>query len=380
MRPVSAAFLRTVASSHKARFRARVCTTFQTGVDPDGVEIPILDGAVTLDGTAQERGRLDLDTDGNRTWPRRADSLLSPYGHEVYVERGVQYHDGPGGVEYVGLGYFRIRVDAQDQAPDGPITIVSAPDRMGQIRRARLLSPRFYAAGTTVGFFVEDLVLEVYPAAIIEWDSGDTKTLPRSVVVERDRYEPLEELIKAQGKTWYWDHRGALVIKTAPDPTVAVFDVMCGQNGLTPGVLVGMGRELSSDGIYNAVVAEGEGADDQPPVRGVAIDNNPLSPTYFHGDFGPVPRFFASQFLATDGQAFTAAAELLRQSTGLTYSVNLELSPNPALEPDDPINVRSAPHEPSELHIIDVLTVPLTEDGAMTAQTRQQSVTLIGGA
>jgi hypothetical protein len=227
---------------------------------------------------------------------------------------------------------------------------------------------------------VDDLVLEVYPDAVVEWDAGDTETLPRAVVLERERFEFLDELVKAQGKIWYWDHRGALVVKTAPDPTVPVFDVTCGQNGLTPGVLVGMGRELTSEGIYNAVVADGEGADDQPPVRGVAIDNNPNSPTYYHGRFGPVPRFFSSQFLATDGQAFAAAAELLRQSTGLTYSVALELSPNPALEPDDPVNVRSAPHEPSELHIIDVLTIPLTDDAVMTAQTRKQTVTLIGGA
>jgi hypothetical protein len=377
VRPVSAAFNRTVVSSHKAIFRATLCTTFQTGTNPAGEDLAVLGGAVTLDATAETRGRLELTTDGNRRWPRSSDDPLAPYGNEVYVKRGVQYHDGPGGVELVGLGYFRLNVDAQDAAPDGPITI-HARDRMGQIKRARLLSPRQYLAGTTVGAVIDDLVLEVYPDAVIEWDAGSTKTLPRSVIVQRDRWEFLDELVKARGKIWYWDHRGVLVIKTAPDPTVPVWDIVCGQNGLTPGTLVDEGRELTDEGIFNAVVAEGEGADDAPPVRGVAIDDNPLSPTYYFGRFGPVPRFFASQFLETDGQAFTAAAELLRQSTGLTYSVDLQLSPHPGLEPDDPVTVRAAPHEPSEVHILDTLTIPLTNDAPMSAQTRQQSVVLIG--
>jgi hypothetical protein len=377
VRPVSAAFLRTVVGSHRAVFRATVCDTFQTGTQPDGVRVGVLGGAVTLDATAQKRGRLRIIVDGNRTWPRRADSLFAPYGNEIYVERGVMYSDTQ--VEYVGLGYYRITTPVQDQAPDGPIEI-AGEDRMHSIAKARLLTPRLYDSGTTVGTLVEDLVLEVYPGATIEWDNGDGETLPRSVVVERDRWEFLDELVKAQGKIWYWDHRGVLVIKTAPDPTSPVFDIVAGQNGMTAGVLTDMGRELASEDIYNAVVAEGEGADQEAPVRGVAIDNNPLSPTYYFGRFGPAPRFFSSQFLATDGQAYNAAAELLRQSMGLTYSVDLELTPNPALEPDDPVRVRSAPHEPAEVHILDTLTIPLTNDVAMAATTRQQSIILIGSS
>lgn len=370
MRPVSAAFLRTVGGSHRAVFRARVCDTFQTGTNPDGAAIPILGGSVTLDATAQVRGSLQLLTDGNRTWPRRADSLLTPYGHEVYVERGVMLSDAQ--VIYVGLGYFRIKIPAQDEAPDGPIDLAGA-DRMRGIQRARLLSPRQYGAGATVGFVVEDLVLERYPSAVVEWDAGDTETIPRSVVVERDRYEFLDQLIKAQGKIWYWDHRGALQIRTAPSTANPVFDINAGANG----VLVSSSRKLTREGVYNAVVASGEAADTEAPARGVAVDAEASSPTYFYGPFGPVPRFFTSPFLTTDAQAAGAAAAMLGRQLGLPYVVDFAMVPNPALEPWDPVRIRHATTEGFEIHTIQTLTVPLTAQAGMTGTTREQSRILV---
>jgi len=79
VRAVSAAFLRTVLASHQAIFRATVCTTFQTGTTPTGTRIPIEDGTVSLDGTADVRSTLDLTTDGTKMWPTTAASLLAPY-------------------------------------------------------------------------------------------------------------------------------------------------------------------------------------------------------------------------------------------------------------------------------------------------------------
>jgi hypothetical protein len=372
VRAVSAAFLRTIKSSHSMVARARVCSTFQTGTDPTGTEIPIVDGDVRMDGTAQIRATLDLTTDGNRMWPTHSDSLLAPYGNEVYVERGVRYSDES--VEYVGLGYFRIQAPEQEQAPNGPIRITGR-DRMAGIVDARLVDPQQFLSGASLGFIMGTLVTQVYPAATIEWDDNtDDDVITRTVIVEEDRFGFLDDLVRSRGKIWHWDHRGVLVIRSLPDPAEPVFQVHSG----TGGVLLRLSRQLTRDGVYNAVVATGSGADTLAPAHAVVIDNNPLSPTYFYGRFGPVPRFYSSPFLFSDTQAADAAAAILQQSIGLPYTIDLSAVPNPALEPYDPVSIRPGTGQGRETHVLQTLTIPLVAGEAMTGTTQEQSVVLVG--
>jgi len=374
MRAVSEAFLRTITGSHQAIFRATVCATYQTGTTPTGTTITILDGEVALDGTADIRSTLDLTTDGGRRWPRAAADLLAPYGTEIYVERGVRYSDEL--VEWVGLGYFRVEALEQPNPPDGPIRI-AASDRMAGIIDGRLMTPAEFLAGTAVGTVVSTLVTEVYPDAVIEWDDAtDAQTLQRTITEQENRFAVLDDVIRAYAKIWYWDHRGVLAIKAVPDPTTPVWEVAAGAGG----VLLEAPRRLSRRGVYNAVVASGEGTDTADPARGVAIDNNPASPTYFYGRFGPVPRFYSSPVLSTNTQAASAAESILRRAVGLPYSIDLTAVPNPALEPWDPVRTRANPSEGSEVHVMETLRIPLTNRAAMAGTTREQTVVLIGSA
>lgn len=372
MRPVSAAFLRTVKSTHPMVARATLCSTFQTGTSPVGTEIPIFGGDVRLDGTADIRATLDLTTDGNAMWPTHSTSLFAPYGNEVYVERGVRYSDEL--VEYVGLGYFRIQGPEQEDAPNGPIRL-SGRDRMSGIVDGRLVAPIQFLAGASLGFIMTTLVGQVYPGATIQWDDAtDTAVITRSMICEQDRYAFLNDLVTSRGKVWYWDHRGILVIKSVPDPAEPVFEVMSGQGG----VLLNLSRHLTRDKVYNAVVASGTGADTLAPAAAVAIDNNPLSPTYFFGRFGPVPQFYTSPFLFNDAQASDAAEAILRRSLGLPYSIDLTAVPNPALEPNDPISVRPGTGQGRETHVLQTLSIPLTAGASMTGATREQTLVLVG--
>lgn len=372
MRPVSDVFLRTVRGSHTMTADARVCSTFQSGVDPDGTEIPIFEGDVVADARADKRATLDLTTDGTAMWPQHSNLLLAPYGNEVFVRRGIAY--GNGTTEWVSLGYFRIQEPSQDRAPDGPIRILGW-DRMAGIVDGRLLAPVQFTAAQTYGAVVSQLVTQVYPAATIEWDDATSAaTLGRDLITEDDRYGFLNELVTSRGKIWYWDHRGILVIRDAPSSTSPVFNVDSGVGG----VLVSMARQLTRERVYNAVVAFGEAADTAAPARATAVDNNPNSPTYFSGPFGPVPRFFSSPFITNDDQAASAATSLLTRQLGLPYSVDFTAVPNPALEPWDPIRIRYSNRIAEETHIIDRITIPLTASEPMTATTREQTVVLVG--
>lgn len=372
MRPVSERFLRTIRGSHAMAARATVCTTFQTGTQPTGTTIPILSGSVTVDGTADIRSTLDMSTDGTGMWPDEVGDLLAPYGNEIFIERGVKY--GNGTTEWCSLGYLRIDSPQQDDPPDGPIRI-NAKDRMAGIVDGRLITPAQFMSTDTFGDVVTALVTEVYPGATIEWDdSTDTDTIGRTLVAEDNRYGFLNDLVTSVGKIWYWDYRGVLVIRDVPDPTVSVFDVDAGQNG----VLISSSRQLTREGVYNAVVAQGEAPDTNVPVRAVAYDSNPNSPTYFYGQFGPVPRYYSSPFITTSGQALSAASSILRQNLGLPYNIDFTAVPNPALEPFDPIRVRMAVRSGSQVHVLESLTVPLTQADALKGSCREQTTVLIG--
>jgi len=372
VRPVSDRFLAALRGSHKACFQALVVAAGQTGTSPTGTEVPILGGDVQVDAKAAIRSTLVLSTDGDGTFPGSASDDFAPFGNEVFVRRGIEF--GGGSVEWVSLGYFRINSVEQDDAPDGPLR-VAGQDRMSGLIEARLLAPVQFAATDSYGTVVDTLVTEVFPWATVEWDDAtDTDLLARALIAEEDRWGFLDELVTGKGKIWYWDHRGILVIKDAPDPEDVVWQCNAGAGG----VMTSLSRDLSREGVYNAVVATGEALDTTAPPRAVAVDDNPDSPTYWEGDFGKVPRFYTSPFITTDGQALTAATAILRQNLGLPYNVQFGQVPNPALEPHDPIAVNSGVG--AELHVIERLTIPLDVDTEQVGTTRQQTLVVIGEA
>lgn len=374
MLPVSDAFLAAVRSSHKAVFSARLCDPpGQTGVTPTGTDLAILDGAVTLDGDAEVRGTLDLEV--AERWPEALDANhLTPYGAEVFITRGLEL--GNGSVQRAPLGYYRLTDADQDQAPLGPLTLTGL-DRMGGIKDARLEMPVQFAATSTYGAVVDAIVTDVYPGATIEWDDAtDAETIGRQVIGEEDRYKLLLDVVQSTGKICFWDYRGVLVIKDPPSATTTVWEASAGRGG----VLVSLGRGLSRDGVFNAVIATGEALDDSPPPSGAAYDLDPTSPTYWLGPFGKVPRFYSSPLLTTNAQCNQAAASLLAQSVGLPYVVDFSQIPNPALEPFDavrvvyPIDMASSPHRKTETHVLTRLQIPLTPGGSMPASTRKVSL------
>jgi hypothetical protein len=364
-RPATGALHRTLPGSHRMLAEARVLTTFQTGDTPAGVQVDILDGDVVLDGTAEVQRSLVLATTG--TWPRRAGDLLAPYGNEIFVRRGLDL--GPD-VEplWFPLGYFRIDTPEQDRVPDGPIRL-SCQDRMAGIVDGELLAPRELAATRTNQSVFDELVGEIYPDATVIFDGLASETLGRPLVAERSRYRILRDIADSLGKIMYWDGEGFLRVEDAPDPGDPVWDVYAGPGG----VQVGLSRTLTRRGVYNAVVATGEGGDSGDPVRAVAIDANPLSPTCFGGRFGRVPKFYASPLLTTAGQAATAAAAMLRRLVGLPYQVDFQAVVNPALRPHDPIRIRDKAGN-RELHIVERLTIPLIAGASMSGTTREQTL------
>jgi Domain of unknown function (DUF5047) len=366
---VPGALARTLTGSHRVVYEARLITEYQTSADPDGDKIPILDGDIQLDGTANLRGTLAITTEGK--WPRRATDLLSPYGNEIFIRAGV---DTGSELLWVPLGFYRIDDPEQDDAPNGPIRI-GASDRMSSIEDSKLTSPRDFGNGVTVGAMFSSLVNEIYPNAVIIFDDDTGSTpLGRSIVVEEDRLAALKDVASSFGKICFWDGQGFLRVMSAPDENEPVWEVNAGRNG----VLIKSSRRMTRKGVFNGVVATGEGTDDQAPVYAIAVDDGATSPTRWGGRFGKVPTTYSSPLITTTEQALTAAEAKLRRSLGAPYSADFGSITNPALQPYDPVRVTHSDGS-REVHVLERLTIPLTADAHMTASTREKTQVVVRG-
>lgn len=376
MIPVADRVLSGVRGSHRAAVRARVVPPGQSGADPDGVEVPILGGKVTLDATASVRGRLDLTTDG-RGWHPHPGEPLTPYGNEVFVERGL--HVG-GGVEYVPLGYFRVYSVEQDDAPYGTLRVL-ARDRISALRDAKLVEPVQFKPAASIGSVFDRLVHEVLPDADVDFDyAASSDTLDRQIIAGGDdsdtgnnRFEFLADMVNSRGKILFFDYRGVLVVRTPPDPDEPVFTIDAGPGG----VMVSGARGVARDGVYNGVVATGEGADSDEPIRAFAYDANPDSPTYWYGPFGKVPTFYSSPMITAPTHALTSARAILRRSLGLPYGIDFDTVPAAFLEPYDPLRVTYTDGQ-TGVHVLEKLTIPLTAASALSGTTKEQSTINIG--
>lgn len=364
MRPVSQKFLTSVGGSHRMAARARILAPGYNGVSPPltGI-IPIESGKITFDSTAQIQGTLDLTT--SQSWPANYKDLATPYGNEVFVERGVANVDGS--TEWVSLGYYRISSVEQPDAPLGALDILGS-DRMSGIIDARITSPITFAAGTSVSSIIQSLVLAVYPWAVFDFDTSlASAQINVAQTTTDDRYGFINDLVTSYGMVWYWDYRGILYTHFPPSLAHPVATISSGRNG----TMVSLSRTLDRTSLYNGCVATGQQASSDAPPTATVVDTNAASPTYWYGNFGQVPQFYSSSFLTTTAQCVSAATSILQQSTGLPYEVDFGFVANPALALLDPVYVQYANGNFLETHVLKQIVVGLTAADAMTAQTRQ---------
>lgn len=364
----AATFAALISGSHTARFAAISPIGFQTGTDPVGEPLDIIGGSITFDATADVWASGDLMVSAE--WPGPTNETISVFGGEVFLARGVE--TGAGGVAWSPLGYFRISEDTQDRAATGPIAL-TLDDRMMTLIESRLIFPRVYEPDMTVQEAVEDLVLDVYPDAVIEFESGTgAELIGRQVTVEENRFDGLADFADGLGQLVYFDERGVLLFRDVPDATEPVWTIAAGSGG----VQVNASRKLTRDKVYNAVAVYGEGMDDTPPVMAVAYDASPTSPTRWDGPFGKIVKRYASPFITTVTQARTTATAMLRRSIGAPYTVSLSVIPNPAMRPYDAIRV-IYDDDTREIHVVDKFTLPFDVTSAAGISTREQTSTYV---
>lgn len=365
MQTISAAFAAALKKSHQIVTKAEILV----GGRVSGEIRTLVGGEVQIERNAAVRRRCSVEiADPTGTLvPSSSGSLLTPYGNEIKLYRGIRLATGD---EYVPLGVFRIsKVKVSDQG-DGLHLAVQGYDRSRSIARGRLTAPYMITAGTNYGTAIQNLIGYVRPTTFNFVTT--TATTPTLTFLEGDDpWKKAQEMAEAIGCEIFFDADGVCRMVTVSNSSASVWSYAEGAEAM----FLSIDRDLDDETTYNGVICTGESPDLAAPVRAESWDQNTASPTYYLGPYGKVPFFMSSPYVRTQAQAQAAADGRLLKVLGATESLAFSSIVNPAHDAGDAVSVvraRSGVGTTNPTYVLDDLTIPLEASREMTARVRQR--------
>lgn len=346
--PTSAAFNTALASDRRRWFtqveimqQNQVLATLNT----------VADGSVTLAETSTRR-TCDLtlvDPSGTLT-PTSARDLLAPLQSEVRISRGLRLAGGA--VEYVPLGTFGV-IDPTVDSLDGAVLIqLSGADRSDAVASRRFAEPWTVKAGTPTHQAIIDIVRSRLNVPVRVTVTGST--VPETVFEDlTSPWDAVQKIAEADGLTAYFDQLGTLVVARDEEVPTGI-----SYNPGPDSFMLEAGRSMSADTTYSGVVVSGQHPDNTP-VRVVAWDNDPKSPTYYQGPFGARPFGFNSPLITSAAMANAAAATLLRRVTKMRQKVTVRTVGHPGHDIGDVIHVEHPLSRINGNYVITGARIPL---------------------
>lgn len=331
---------------------------------PVADEVPVTEGSLEIDGTAAVPGQLSATlprylhnpVDGTEIdlLPTTDDDApLGCAGTQVAVMYSVQL-PGEEKRESVDLGWYRI---SSWEEGDGTVSI-TATSLEAIIEEARLLTPVTIAKNTAFSAAAKTLVDGLLPLKVTANPAKTTTMDP----FEEDRLEALTALVTAWPARMFVNSAGVLEIappiNDATDPIVAT--LTDGEGG----TVITSPTSGSRDGVYNAVKASGEADGDVAPVSAVAYLSS--GPRRWNGPYGNIPYFYSSPLLTTRAQCAAAARTRLQTLQVIAEPIEVEIAPDPRLEPGDVVRVNH--HGWTRLIRIDSISLPLSYAGTQTVK------------
>lgn len=364
----------------------------------------ITGGSVTLEKSVDQRGRFTMTLVDATDYLIEGD-VLSPWGNEIRLYRGLAYDDGT--TEMPLLGTFRITdVEAKDDGGAVQITI-QGQDRSRIISRNKVV--QFYQTASNQAYSdaIRAMCQFAYPAVQFSGTSNDWLTIPPAGIGQYegsgyssnmvytptvygitfqegdDLWTEARNMARSLACDLYFDRYGVLTLQYDPNlnymngqlPTIPapVFSFIEGETA----TFVNTDLKKSDQDVYNAWVITGEGqviGYTQAPMRSnLVVDNDPNSPTYINGPYGTVVGFETNDLMVTLPQINAYANFRLATSVGKQQTVQIQGFVDSSLEVDDPISItRARVGITNQLFIIDTLQIPLTTKDAMSLTTRER--------
>lgn len=380
--PVSERYRRAVTAPY--RFAASV-EIIRNGVTV-ATGLRVTGGDIRADETADVRRTCSVTVVGVPTALIPTLSRRSPldiYGNELAIKAGIAYPDGT--TELVPQGVFEI-VDSDTTDTAGGVEVsLSGEDRSARFADAKLLKPWATATGTDVVTAIRNLADNRYPGLTVVDELSAADTFPPHLIEEKaDPWtDGVQAFAESVGGEAFFDRLGRLIVRDVPytsDQSVSWRFVEGPDNTATK-----LQRRFSrSAGNANAVVITGENSSNTP-VRAVAIDDDPQSPTYYGpdednpapGGYGPRPVWETSPLVTTTDQAQRYADARLRQLAGASEVVTLSGVPNHAIDPGDVIHVTRRRTGFDDTMIVQAMSIPLSYSGEiqLTCRVRRRGGT-----
>lgn len=388
-------FLNTIKGSH-----APFIVVKALSVDGSVTNIPIVSGSIKIDRLSTDARRtINFTTNEESLIPLHSDDPLNIYGNHVYAYRGVIWNRNnidpdlwkasvplsekflrPANQAYelVPLGIFRINTVSISEQGDGTVEIsVDGSDISSNISKNHWLgtttvwkvpyippvvvtqvSPILLNVqkliGTTIKQAIKLLIDDRWPPACIvgkpQYDLGgvNDKTLIKPVVLgsqnptslsSTNPWTDISGMAAAMGCELLVDSEGKFKLIELKDPNLLqpVWDLLDGEGGL----LISADRKVSDAKAVNYVWASGESSLLQLPLRSIAIDQDPSSPTYYKGAFGVSSQMEPGRkSITTQAQADLAAKTYLNWFHGGDETTSVKAVPNPALDVGDVVRIR----------------------------------------
>lgn len=323
------------------------------------------EGQITFDFEAQFQSRMDVtlvDFDGTLT-PQGATDMLTPLGTELKIKRGLLYPDGT--EELVSLGIYGIRkIDVRDYGESVKINVLGY-DRSQRISRARtrvnIAIPKGHDPWTHIQEILKVATGKRYKVnpdlegveGVIPGTTG-TYWFP----VDTDPWEAMQMVAHDHGTQLYINDEGFVDVSFLDDSdTPQVQHTFVEGDNCT---LLHANKEYDNEETYNTLIVTGEPPTKlSPPVKGVAYDNDPLSPTYVNGPYGVVVHHVHSPIIPSSAAAVRVAKRMLQEHLGLLEVVRFSALADPSLELYDIVHVVRERVGVNAIHKVNTLSMPL---------------------
>lgn len=310
---------------------------------------------------------------------------INPFQTRYRIRRGIR-HAPQEQPEMIGLGvYSAISVNRTSERSDE----ISMTGRSFEhyLIESRLYRPRTIRANSA-RVVAEQLIREVLPAAIIDWDAtlDQFMILPQLVSIE-DRWNTLagdreaRSIMQALAARLYTDGDGTWLVR--PVRTLQDDAQWTITDGLD-GVRLSAEEGLTSEGVYNVEVVTGTPGGGSVIGPGIARDTDESSLTYVgrspdEGGFGErAGPEYQSQMVTSMAQANRVAQSRLAAKLGLRRSLSFGMLHNPLMRAGDVGLVKGLDDRLDKV-ILDSVPFDLSSTpGPMVCQTRTTQTRLAG--
>lgn len=376
MQQVSSSFLAEIAKSHTVFSYADLVT-------PNGQtqRLTITSGSVTIDQTATVRRSCTLnalDPTGALT-PLSSTSPLAPYGSELKLYRGVKYTSGQlsGTTEVVPLGTFRISDASTQETVSGVSGVnIQGYDLSRTIARDSFTEPYTITAGTNLVSAIQALVTRTVPGVTFDaFSSTATMSADTTYDSSTDPWSVVGDLATAAACEAFFTATNSFRIA----PPIDIDHLPAPAYSYVKGETCTMQEldvDFNDEPGYNGVIVIGQSTGtDTAPVRSVAWDDNPSSPTYYLGPYGKVPQVLDNSNVTAQSDADAAAKAALNLVLGFISQLTITAAVNPALDVDDVIQVTSAESGVNSTYAIQSINIPLDGGTGSSITLRQKRTT-----